>query len=99
MNLVICLPLHAVLLPARGARGAAERQPRGPHPAAKESEGWAQSSRRSHSGLLAFAFTANILAFSALSVHLIPLLQEKGFAPMHAVWLAALVGPMQVGEG
>jgi MFS family permease len=94
MNLLVCLPMHAVLLPARGARrrdrartAAVPRDQRGLGSILKTKSLW----------LLAFAFTANILAFSALSVHLIPLLHEKGFAPMHAVWLAALVGPMQVG--
>lgn len=29
-------------------------------------------------------------------MHLIPLLQEKGLSAQQAVWLAALVGPMQV---
>jgi predicted MFS family arabinose efflux permease len=46
--------------------------------------------------LLATAFSANMLAFSALSIHLIPLLFERGFAMSDAVWLAAIVGPMQV---
>ncbi|MDB5808819.1 MAG: major facilitator superfamily 1 [Betaproteobacteria bacterium] len=46
--------------------------------------------------MLAASFTANMLAFSAMSIHLIPLLFERGFAMSDAVWLAALVGPMQV---
>ena len=45
---------------------------------------------------LAFAFSANSFIFSALSVHLIPLLQQYGHGAALAVWLAALVGPMQV---
>jgi MFS family permease len=45
---------------------------------------------------LAFAFSANSFIFSALSVHLIPLLQQYGHTAALAVWLAALVGPMQV---
>jgi MFS family permease len=40
--------------------------------------------------------TANMLAFSALSIHLIPLLSERGYGMDDAVWIAALVGPMQV---
>jgi MFS family permease len=45
---------------------------------------------------LAFAFSANSFIFSALSVHLIPLLQQYGHGAALAVWMAALVGPMQV---
>jgi cyanate permease len=37
-----------------------------------------------------------MLAFSALSVHLIPLLTERGLSGAVAVSLAALIGPMQV---
>ncbi len=97
LNLAICLPLHTALLPPRGAQRAPRDALRGAsRPTAKQSRGLGEILRTKSFWLLAFAFTANILAFSALSVHLIPLLQEKGFAPMHAVWLAAMVGPMQV---
>ena len=46
--------------------------------------------------LLATVFAANILAFAVLSVHLIPLLVERGISTAQAATLAALVGPMQV---
>jgi hypothetical protein len=46
--------------------------------------------------LLGIAFACNMLAFSALSVHIIPLLAEKGFTMADAVWIAAVIGPMQV---
>lgn len=45
---------------------------------------------------LALAFSANSFIFSALSVHLIPLLREFGHAATLAVLLASLIGPMQV---
>ncbi len=97
LNLAICLPLHIALLPAKGAKRTTRETARGAaRTASKESRGLSEVLRMKSFWLLAFAFTANILAFSALSVHLIPLLQEKGFAPARAVWLAALVGPMQV---
>ena len=89
LNLGICLPLHAfVLSSGRGpASGAAARNP--------DRSGRAFLQARTF-WLLAFAFTANMLAFSALSVHLIPLLRERGLSGAVAVTLAALVGPMQV---
>jgi len=98
MNLLVCLPVHAVMLPskkARWSRGGGSHEVAAAHSRVREGLGPILRSRSFW--LLAFAFTTNILAFSALSVHLISLLQEKGFSPMHAVWLAALVGPMQVG--
>jgi MFS family permease len=90
-NLAVCAPLHWFCLPARGAP---KRR------AALESVATAgvlgRLVRNRVFWLLALAFTANMLAFSALSVHLIPLLQERGLSPRDAVLLAAVVGPMQV---
>ncbi|HTO43590.1 MAG TPA: MFS transporter [Burkholderiales bacterium] len=89
LNLGICLPLHALVLPS--GRGPASGAP----PRNLDRSGRAFLRARSF-WLLAFAFTANMLAFSALSVHLIPLLRERGLSGAVAVTLAALVGPMQV---
>lgn len=46
--------------------------------------------------MLALAFSANAFIFSAMSVHLIPLLGHLGESTSVAVMLAALIGPMQV---
>ena len=95
-NFVVCLPLHALFLP---------RSPRGPSPVAHGAAAAATLAagpalrdivRTRSFLLLAATFTANMLAFSALSVHLIPLLHERGFSSTDAVLLAAMVGPMQV---
>jgi MFS family permease len=88
INLLVCVPLHWWVLP--GAPGIA--------PEVKE--------QRSHDkaapifdatffGLCA-AFTGNALVFSAMSVHLIPLLQGKGLSASQAAWVGAMIGPMQV---
>jgi MFS family permease len=45
---------------------------------------------------LAVAFTGNALVFSAMTVHLIPVLHGKGWSLAEAAWIGALVGPMQV---
>jgi MFS family permease len=45
---------------------------------------------------LAFAFATNAFIFSALSVHLIPLMHRMGHAMASAVFFAVLIGPMQV---
>ena len=93
MNLLVCLPLHALMLPRKRAMRSHVRTASG---AAANVHTFATILRTKAFWLLALAFTANILAFASLSVHLIALLQEKGFESQHAVWLAALVGPMQV---
>lgn len=95
-NLILCAPLHAIFLPA-SANGADS----GLSPAKHTGPGISSPGIREVLAtgafwLLAVAFTANMLAFSSLSVHLIPLLHEKGYGMVEPVWVAALVGPMQV---
>jgi MFS family permease len=91
-NLLLCAPLHAVFLPASAAAVAGGRSlgawVKGP--------GLRAVLATRAFWMLAISFTANMLAFSALSVHLIPALHEKGYAMGDAVWIAALIGPMQV---
>jgi MFS family permease len=94
MNGLLCLPLHAFALPGRAA--LAPRRVPGASKAAIRDRGWRAFLRMRPFWLLALAFTAYMLPFAVLSVHLIPLLQEKGFSGADAVLLAALVGPMQV---
>ena len=45
---------------------------------------------------LCAAFTLNTLVFSAMSVHLIGLLQAKQLSASQAAWVGASIGPMQV---
>ena len=95
-NLVVCAPLHALFLPPTahldptGDRKNAVLANRAPTLGLRE----VLATRAFW--MLAIAFSANMLAFSALSVHIIPLLHEKKFAMADAVWIAALIGPMQV---
>jgi predicted MFS family arabinose efflux permease len=84
------LPLH-LWLGADPARSRAEA-PAG----ARRSHTLAEALRHPAFWTLALAFSANTFIFSALAVHLIPLLERLGQAPAAAVLLAALIGPMQV---
>lgn len=94
-NLVVCVPLHWWFLPKTGSqrmteeRGGAPREER-PHVQMRD----IVTTRKFV--LLALAFTANMLAFSAMSIHLITLLNERGLSAADTVLLAAIVGPMQV---
>ena len=90
LNLLVCLPLHAFVLPSRAGSATRAALPRNSNPSPSA------TLRSKTFWLLAIAFTSNMLAFSALSVHLIPLLRERGLSGAAAVSLAALVGPMQV---
>ena len=92
LNLLVCFPLHALVLPR--TPGASAR--RVDHPASQRQAQGPQLLASRPFWLLAIAFTANMLAFSALSLHLFRLRTERGLSPALAVTLAALVGTMQV---
>lgn len=90
LNLVVCAPLHAWLLPGRGR----------PAPATKSTDADARTlgevlADRSFY-LLAFAFLAHALVVAAMGVHLIAMLVAKGLTPLAAAGVGAIVGPMQV---
>ena len=90
MQLLICVPLHLWLGtdPARSKL----RDPAG----APRSHTLAEALRHQAFWMLALAFSANAFIFSAMSVHLIPLLGHLGASATLAVMLATLIGPMQV---
>jgi MFS family permease len=90
LQLVICVPLHLWLGtdPARGKLRDPEGAPR--------SHTLAEALRHQAFWMLALAFSANAFIFSAMSVHLIPLLGHLGASATLAVMLATLIGPMQV---
>jgi MFS family permease len=89
LNLFVCCPLHQFALPAA-------HPDHSPHPRHTASQHAASPWGSSSFWLLAVVFAANMLAFAVLSVHLIPLLIERGLSSAQAAGLAALVGPMQV---
>lgn len=90
INLAVCVPLHWLFLPASG-------HPAGEAPgAADDPAGRKRLLADWHFRWLATAFTLNMLAFSAMGLHLLAMLAEQGYSPKKAALLAALVGPMQV---
>lgn len=89
VQLLLCLPLHLML--GRDAPAAPA-----PHAASDRSHTLAEALRHPAFWKLAMAFSANIFIFSALSVHLIPLLTDLGHTAAVAVLMSTLMGPMQV---
>jgi hypothetical protein len=91
LHVAICLPLHALLIPSRGTAV--------PAPAADDQR---ESSASRHSAsstafrALALSFALNSFVFSAVSAHLIGMMEGGGMAASDAVLIAALIGPMQV---
>jgi predicted MFS family arabinose efflux permease len=95
INVAVCLPLHWFAVPAGvvADHHAAEATPELPVQLTPTVR------RILHSPtfwLLIVAFTASGIVMSAMAVHVIPLLESRGFAPTAAVVIASLVGPMQV---
>jgi predicted MFS family arabinose efflux permease len=89
VQLLVCLPLHLML-------GRERASPPQPVRAGTRSHTLAEALRHPAFWTLALAFSANTFVFSALSVHLIPLLQSMGHSARVAVAVAMLIGPMQV---
>ncbi|OGI63861.1 MAG: hypothetical protein A2W18_11475 [Candidatus Muproteobacteria bacterium RBG_16_60_9] len=94
INVAVCLPLHWFTVPAGASAD--------PHGTATTElpEHLTSTVRRilrtPTFWLLIVAFTASGIVMSAMAVHVIPLLESRGFAPTAAVVIASLVGPMQV---
>lgn len=90
LHVVLCAPLHALL-------GRGRRRPAAPRePDARRDHTLREAVRDPAFWKLAFAFAANMFIFSALSVHLLPLLQRFGHPLQTSVLMATLIGPMQV---
>lgn len=88
-QLLICLPLHWLM-------GRDQAPVHLPQSKLERHHTLAEALRHPAFWKLAAAFAANSFIFSALSVHLIPLLRDFGHTAAVAVLMAALIGPMQV---
>lgn len=87
VQLAVCAPLHFLLEGHQQDRKAATQH---------EGVTLRQALRQQKFWLLAGAFAFNAFIFSALSVHLIRVVQALGHPMELALLLAALIGPMQV---
>jgi len=101
INVAICVPLHLWAQPAAATRGVPTRTVTGDltAPAGQERprDGSVRRALRTPAFyLLCGAFMANGLAFSAMSVHMLPMLADKGLTPLQAAAIGAMAGPMQV---
>lgn len=95
MQFVLCVPLHLLLLPGRVRRavGVAPAPSAGEAAAGSYLQGEA---RQSAFLLLALAFSLQGFVVSAMSVHMLTLLQGLGLSAAVAVGIGATVGPSQV---
>ncbi len=87
MHLFICLPIHAVLVPARWRVKSFEEE-EGPPPEPRGNQArlrW-----------LTVSFALATFVFGVIAVHLIGLLTAGGLTEAQAVTISMLVGPLQV---
>ncbi|CAD5254944.1 Major Facilitator Superfamily protein [Bosea sp. 62] len=92
--LLLALPLHALLLPHGASLHAAKPAQ---STVATTGDGYlVGSARRRAFVLLAVAFSLQGFVVSAMSVHMLTLLQGFGFSAALAVTFGAMVGPSQV---
>jgi predicted MFS family arabinose efflux permease len=89
LQLLVCLPLHWWLLPDHRPEAAPVEPPRSASRAAVGAAG-------ADYAWLAAAFALVSFVSSALLIHLITLLKLGGLNAKDAVFVAALIGPMQV---
>jgi predicted MFS family arabinose efflux permease len=87
LHLLICMPIHWLALPAIHEIPASTKI------AAQAPSSYSSDPRFAW---LAATFAAATFVFSALSAYMIPALGTRGFGVEQAVWIGALIGPMQV---
>ncbi len=106
MQLLICLPLHAWVIPSRNVRAtpspaesrasaAPMRTPAGERISARLPAVVDSRLRRLFAGL-AVAYMLHALVASLVAVHLMSLLQHRGLSLSDAVWVGMAIGPAQV---
>lgn len=95
LHLGLCVPLHLFALPGRVRRPIAAAPAAGAatDPAERYLAG---DARKRAFFLLAFAFSLQGFVISAMSVHMLTLLQGLGLSAAVAVGIGAVVGPSQV---
>lgn len=94
LNLLVCLPLHAFLLPRKVA-SAVTSSANDPVSRAEPAALPPETESRAFL-LVAIAFAASGAVGWGFSVQLPGLFKSFGLAPATAIWLAALAGPVQV---
>jgi MFS family permease len=91
LHIVVCVPIHLGVLPGSAPSPAHDHDA-----TAFASNASARYLKDPRFYWLAASFAAATLVFSALSSFMIVALGTRGFTVDEAVWIAAMVGPMQV---
>jgi MFS family permease len=96
LQFALCVPLHWLLLPGP-IRSAAPKAPQAIQTAESSAVAYLEGdARRNAFFLLALAFSLQGFVVSAMSVHMLTMLQGLGLSAVLAVGIGAMVGPSQV---
>lgn len=90
MHLLVCFPLHRWGLPKMPAKPAPSST------ASATAKAQLSPALRRSLILLAAAFTLNAFVFSAIGAHVVGALADATGDATQAVWIASLIGPLQV---
>lgn len=96
VQFALCVPLHLFLLPGPPIHRATSPEPVADGAAAPVAAYLEGDARRNAFALLALAFSLQGFVVSAMSVHMLTLLQGLGLSAAVAVGIGAMVGPSQV---
>ena len=88
LHLLVCLPIHHFALPRTHTRLPTEKPLKAGEPRAYRHD--------KRFAWLALSFAGATFVFSALSAYMVTALGTRGFSIEQAVWIGALIGPMQV---
>jgi len=93
LHLLICLPIHLLILPA----SAPPRAPPAPSRGAGSPPPPAPARHPMVFALLAIGLSTGGIVYTGMTLYLIEILRELGHSPATAVILASFMGPIQIG--
>lgn len=93
LHLLICLPIHLLVLPA----SAPPRPPPAPPRAPSDAPSPQPVRRPMVFALLAIGLSTGGIVYTGMTLYLIEILRELGHSPATAVILASFMGPIQIG--
>lgn len=93
LHLLICLPIHLLVLPAAAPPRPPPAPPRGPSDAPPPRP----MRRPMVFTLLAIGLSTGGIVYTGMTLYLIEILRELGHSPATAVILASFMGPIQIG--
>jgi MFS family permease len=94
--LVICVPIHAIVLRKERVPGAGQAERPRIFTIDLKAGPVAEALRKPAFWWIGICFVVNSIVMAGVTVHIIPLMLERGFAMATVIATTAMIGPMQV---